>query len=99
MQLDFWILFLGLVWATSHKGWRSWVFFLGNCSFCDIGTATLVISDCKCVVCLYSTMDGFSVLGGRGSFWGLLFIPLDFCSRPFWERSLGVLLRLVGAME
>ena len=38
-------------------------FCRGGSDFWDLGTGALVISDCKCRVCLYLTMAGVSVLG------------------------------------
>ena len=32
-RLDFWISFLGLLWATGHGGWGSRVFLLGAVAF------------------------------------------------------------------
>ena len=101
MRLGFWISFSVLLWATGHGGWGRCVFLPGNCGFWDLRTEALVISDCKCAVCLCSTTAGVSVLGSWGPWlpWGLcFFIPQDFGSRPFRERGLGVWLRLVGAL-
>ena len=54
-QMTFWIFgfrFWGCFGLRIMGDWEAWAFCPGGCGFWDLGTGALVISDCKCVVCL-----------------------------------------------